>query len=342
VAAAGIVLVAVAIKNKEGPPAQPLPGGPLRTLAHARGIAIGTAVDAGALRNEPGYRTDVAQEFSSVTPENAMKWAVIEPERGKYAFGDADEIVSFATAHDQQVRGHTLVWWNQLPDWLSNGNLPVDQLRQVMREHIRTVMERYRGRVGTWDVVNEPFEDNGSLRASVWQRTLGDGWIEDAFRTARTAVPGAKLYLNEIGAEAIGPKSDALYRLVSDLRGHGVPIDGVGFQAHVNLRGVPATFLANMRRFAALGVDVAITEADVALREPASARSLAAQAGVYRRLVLDCLAMRACRSLTVWGFTDRHSWIPMASPGFDSATLLDAELRPKPAYRAVVRALSTP
>jgi endo-1,4-beta-xylanase len=337
--AVAAIVVAVAVRHRQGPEAQPLPGGPLRTLASARDIAIGTAVDATALRREPGYRADLAGQFSSVTPENAMKWAALEPSRGKYDWGDADRLVDFARGHDQQVRGHTLVWWNQLPGWLTGAHLGARDLRQALREHIRTVMGRYRGRVGTWDVVNEPLADDGSLRRSLWQRTLGDAWIADAFHTARTADPHAKLYLNEIGAEAVNAKSDALYRLVRGLRARGVPVDGVGFQTHVNLQGVPRTFRENLRRFAALGVDVSITEADVALEEPAGEDALRAQARVYRGIVEDCLAVRACRSLTFWGFTDRHSWIPMASPGFGSATLLDRELRPKPAYRAVAEAL---
>ena len=200
-------------------------------------------------------------------------------------------------------------------------------------------MEHYAKDVGVWDVVNEPIADSGALRPSVFARRLGPGYVEDAFRTARASDADAKLYLNEIGAEGTGPKSNRLYELVRDLRARGVPIDGVGFQTHTNLMGLPADFVANMQRFRALGLDVAITEADVALRVPPSAADLRAQADVYAQIVRACLAVR-CASLTVWGFTDGHSWISETQAGMGAATLLDEELRPKPAFGAVQAVLS--
>ncbi|MCW3012112.1 MAG: 1,4-beta-xylanase [Solirubrobacterales bacterium] len=321
-------------KEERGPGAVALPG---MLDERAGDRLIGTAVDDGALQREPGYREVLARQFSTLTPENAMKWAVLEPERGRVEWGGADRLVAFAEEHDQEVRGHPLVWFGQLPGWVEA--LPEPEVQQVMREHIRQVVERYRGRVRTWDVVNEPFEDDGSRRRSIFQRGMGDGWVEDAFRTARTADPDAKLYLNEIGAEAPGPKSDALYALARDLRARGVPIDGVGFQGHFNLEGMPRGFRQNVERFAALGLDVAITEADVALEMPASEGELRAQAAVFRGVVEVCRAVPRCRSLTFWGFTDRHSWIPATQPGRGAATLLDEELRPKPAFRSVLRAL---
>ncbi len=329
---AGVVL---RVLQAHGPDAVPLPGS-LREAAGER-LLVGSAVDDAALHGEPGYREDLAGQFSAVTPENVMKWAVLEPERGKLDWAAADRLVDFAVDHGQAVRGHTLVWSNQNPGWLEA--LKGDELRQVTREHVRTTMERYRGRVGIWDVVNEPFMDDGMRRQSVFQRELGDGWVEDAFRTARVADAEAKLYLNEIGAEGLGQKSDALYALVKQLLARGVPIDGVGFQAHLTRDGVPDGFRANLERFAALGLDVAITEADVALHLPADAAALRAQARAFRGVVRACVAVPRCRSVTFWGFTDRHSWIPATQPGEGAATLLDEQLRPKRAYRSVLKAL---
>jgi endo-1,4-beta-xylanase len=230
------------------------------------------------------------------------------------------------------VRGHTLVWHAQLPAWVHE--LGPKDLRQAMREHIRSVMAHYDKDVGVWDVVNEPIADDGGLRPSVFERRLGPGFIEDAFRTARVADADAKLYLNEIGAEGVNRKSDRLYALVRDLKARGVPIDGVGFQAHFNLDGVPPDFVANMQRFRALGLDVAITEADVALKLAPSAADLQAQAAIYATIVRSCLAVK-CASLTFWGFTDGRSWISETQAGFGAATLLDAALHAKPAFGAV-------
>ena len=319
----------------------PNAGGPLRAPAARDGIAIGTAVDETALAKSGGYRAELAREFSSVTPENAMKWASLEPERGRFEWGPADAVVSFARDHGMRVRGHTLVWYSQNPAWLEDGGFSRDELVRLMEDHIATVMGRYRGRVGAWDVVNEPIADGGEgLRDSLWSRTIGPGYIALALRAARAADPGARLFVNEIGADGLGPKSDALYALVKGLLADDVPLDGVGFQLHVNLdEGLPDGVRRNFERFARLGLEVDVTEADVAVRLPATAGELRAQASVYRRMVEDCLAVPACRSFTVWGFTDRYSWIPSAEPGFGAATLLDAELRPKPAYEAVARTL---
>ncbi|MGH2941648.1 MAG: endo-1,4-beta-xylanase [Solirubrobacteraceae bacterium] len=319
-----------------GGDAKPLPGQPLRELGKRRGIEVGTAVRAVVLERNRAYRQVAAAQFSSVTPENVMKWSAIEPGRGDFRFDPVDRLVERAGEAEQKVRGHTLVWHAQLPGWVRA--LGPEELRQATREHIRRVMERYAGDVGVWDVVNEPISDRGTLRPSVFLRRLGPGFVADAFRTARTADPDAKLYLNEIGAEGITPKSNRLYELVSGLKAQGVPIDGVGFQTHSNLKGLPPSFVENMRRFKALGLDIAITEADVALKLPPSAADLRAQAEVYAQIVRSCLTVE-CRSLTFWGYTDGRSWISETQAGMGAATLLDEQLRPKPAFLAVQRAL---
>jgi endo-1,4-beta-xylanase len=320
-----------------GSDAKPLPGKPLAELGKARGVEIGTAVRGDVLKRIRAYRQLVAAQFSTVTPENEMKWEAVEPERGKFEFEAADDVVRRADEAGQKVRGHTLVWHFQLPAWVRE--LGPKDLRQATREHIRAVVGRWEREVGVWDVVNEPIADSGRLRQSVFLRRLGPGYIEDAFRTARAADADAKLYLNEIGADGINPKSDRLYAIVRDLKAKGVPIDGVGLQSHVNLGGIANGFVANMQRFRALGLDVAITEADVGLKVPPNAQDLQTQAEIYAQLVRACLTVK-CASLTFWGFADRYSWISETQPGMGAATLLDDKLAPKPAFAAVQRALS--
>lgn len=331
-----VVALFVGYLVRGGEDAKPLPGTPLRDAAKARGMELGTAVRGDVLERNRAYRQTVAAQFSTVTPENEMKWSAIEPERGTFEFGPADDIVRRARDARQKVRGHTLVWHAQLPDWVRE--LSADELRQATREHIRRTMRRYGDDVGVWDVVNEPVDDRGGLRGSVFMRRLGPGFIEDAFRTARAADRDAKLYLNEIGAEGINAKSNRMYEIVRGLKAGGVPIDGVGFQTHANLDGLPGDFVQNMQRFKALGLDIAITEADVGIPMPADAAKLEAQASIYRDIVRSCRAVD-CRSLTFWGFTDGRSWISETQAGMGAATLLDEELRPKPAFRAVQRAL---
>ncbi len=327
--------VIAAVQKRVGPDAKPLPGRALRDVFAPR--YVGTAVDATALDREPGYREVLAQQFSAVTPENAMKWAVVEPSRGKRDWSGADALVTFAARHDQRVRGHTLVWYAQNPSWVES--LPADELRDALREHIRLTVDRFRGRIRDWDVVNEAISDDGGMRRWFMLDKLGAGYIADAFNWARDADPDARLWINEIGAESIGPKSDKLYDVVKRLVADGVPVGGVGFQTHTNLDGIPPSFAENLRRFAALGVKVAITELDVALPEPFTAADEDRQAQIYEQAGKVCREQPACVGVTVWGFTDRHSWIPANQPGNGDATLLDGDLNPKPAFTAFQRGL---
>ncbi|MFC7328705.1 endo-1,4-beta-xylanase [Marinactinospora rubrisoli] len=309
--------------------------GSLREHAQARGVQIGAGIEAGPLTNEAQYRDILAAEFNAVTPGNEMKWESVEPQRGQYRWGPADQIVAAAEANGQQVRGHTLVWHSQLPSWVANGGFGAEELRGILRDHIEVEAGRYAGRIYAWDVVNEPFNEDGSLRDSVFYRTLGEEYIADAFRWAREADPNARLYINDYNVEGINAKSDALYELVRRLREQGVPIDGVGLQGHFILGQVPGTIEENLRRFADLGVDVAITELDIRIPMPADAAEIQQQAREYESVLAACLAVSRCTGVTVWGITDRHSWIPGTFPGYGAALPYDEQYRPKPAYHAL-------
>ena len=311
----------------------------LRDLAGSR--YFGSAVSMPQLTDDPAYAGLAGGQFNQVTPENAMKWALVEPTRGQFTWDDADSIVAFAQAHGQKVRGHTLLWHNQLPGWLTGGNFDKKQLSAILQQHIATEAGRYAGKVYAWDVVNEAIADDGSMRPSMWLTTIGQEYIADAFKWARAADPAAKLYINDYNVEGVNAKSDALYELVKTLKSQGVPIDGVGFQAHFDLQyPYPADFADNMKRFAALGVEVAVTELDVRVTLPSTADELARQADYYGRTVAACLAVPQCVGVTVWQFTDRQSWVPAVFPGEGEADLWDANLNPKPAVAAIVAALS--
>lgn len=329
---AALALIATGCGDVGGEPNAKVP---LRGAAAGRGMVVGTAVSARALKRSRGYRAELAREFSSITPENAMKWEVIEPRRGRFDFHEADRVVTFAAAHDMRVRGHVLVWHVQNPRWLTEGRFSRAQLIAILREHIFRVVGRYRGRVASWDVVNEVMGDDGHLRRSFWLDKLGPQYIELAFRFAHEADPAATLYYNEIGAEGLGTKSDAMYDGVAAQLRRGVPIGGIGFESHFTLEGPPITFRKNMERFAKLGLQIAVTEADVRLKLPVDAAKLQVQAESFRDALSDCRAVEACRSFTIWGFTDRYSWIPENQPGYGAATILDRGLNPKRAYFAM-------
>lgn len=313
---------------------QTVPAAATGSLKHLTNRYVGSAVAAPYLSGEADYRAVLNREFDSVTPENEMKWATVEAVRGQYDWSGADEIVKFAQRTGKSVRGHTLVWHSQLPDWV--GALPADELRSVLRQHITTEMKRYKGKIRAWDVVNEIFNEDGTRRDTVFQQKLGDGYVADALRWARQADPSAKLYLNDYNIEGLNPKSDAMYDLIRTLKRQGVPIDGVGVQAHLSTQyGFPAGFRENLSRFAALRVDSAITEADVRIPLPPDPAKLATQASYFRQVWNACHAVSRCVEFTTWGFTDRHSWVPDVFPGEGAACLFDADLRPKPAYRAL-------
>ncbi|GAA4943771.1 endo-1,4-beta-xylanase [Actinoplanes utahensis] len=308
----------------------------LRAAARGTGVRIGTAVDMTALADDAAYRAAVAREFDSVTAENVMKWEAVEPERGRYDWAAADRLVDFARANGQVVRGHTLVWHNQNPAWLTEDAFTPAELRKILRDHIRAQVRHFKGRVYQWDVVNEAFNDDGTLRDTIWLRALGPGYIADAFRWAHEADPKAKLYLNDYNNEGINAKSDAYYALTKQLRAQGVPVHGYGIQGHLALQyGIPDTVLPNVRRFDALGVQTAFTEVDVRMQLPADQIKVQAQAQGFTSLLQACLLARHCVSYTVWGFTDRYSWVPDVFEGEGSATPFDEQLQPKPAYHAL-------
>lgn len=313
----------------------------LRALAARADLRIGAAVDVAVIEREPDYAHLLATQFNLVTPENALKFSVVQPERGRFNFSQADALVAFAEAHRMQVNGHVLVWDQQLPAWLTQGNFTREELTQILREHIQTLVARYRGRIASWDVAAEAVDEQGRLRDTFWSRGIGPDYLALAFRWARAADPDARLRYNDYGGEGAGAKSDGIYDLVARLRAQGVPIDSVGLQMHVSLDDAPSAgdVRINMKRLAALGLQPDITEMDVMLTMPPRRADLRAQAGVYRDMLRACLAVPQCRSFSTWGVTDRHSWIPEYFPGRGSALLFDTALRPKPAFAAVRRAL---
>lgn len=317
---------------------------PLRRLAAPRGIHIGAAVSYDALIADADYRRVLRREFNIVTPENVMKWGPIHPDRNRYDFEAADRIVAEARKAHMRVRGHTLVWHMQNPAWLTEGTFTRDEAIAVLREHIQTVVGRYRGKIAQWDVLNEAFGDlDGSPRNTIWRQRIGPDYIEMAFRFAHEADPRAKLYYNDFLTEISAAKFEAVLALVIDLKARGVPIDGVGFQTHafygVGCTGCVATLAAQFARVDAAGLDIAITELDAGLPQPTTPALLQQQADFYGGVVAACRSVRRCRTIVAWGFTDRYSWIPAFIPGQDDALPFDRDYQPKPAYFAIQRAL---
>ncbi|MBT8223918.1 MAG: endo-1,4-beta-xylanase [Dactylosporangium sp.] len=296
----------------------------LAGAAEASGRYFGTAINAGKL-GDSQYTTIANREFDMVTAENEMKIDATEPYQNQFSFTAGDQVYNWAVQNGKQVRGHTLAWHSQQPSWMQA--LSGTALRSAMINHINGVMAHYKGKIPYWDVVNEAFDDStGGRRDSNLQQT-GDDWIEVAFETARAADPAAQLCYNDYNIDNwTWAKTQGVYNMVKDFKARGVPIDCVGFQGHFNTASAYNTnYRTTLSSFAALGVDVAITELDVESALPTW----------YSSITNDCLAVSRCLGITVWGVRDSDSWRASQTP-----LLFDSSGNPKAAYTAVLDALN--
>jgi len=315
---------------------------PLRQASAAAHRRIGTALMSGHLAN-PRLRALVATHFDSLTAENEMKWQYTEPQPGAFSLGAGDQLVAFAAEHGMRVRGHTLVWHQQLARWVKD--LSGDALREAMRRHIRTLVGHWRGKIAQWDVVNEALTDgkDGELRDSPFLK-LGPTYLDEAFRTAHEADPDALLFYNDYQIEAGegNAKSDRAYRLCQRLRAAGVPIHGIGMQMHVDPRHWPtaAEIQRNVERFAALGLYVELTELDVPVGRIRGSmeEKLESQRRITHDIVAACLSVERCTGITLWGPSDATSWLnvphwgALRGRGPHYPLAFDEALAPKPMF----------
>ncbi|RSD16820.1 endo-1,4-beta-xylanase [Amycolatopsis eburnea] len=303
------------------------PAGAATTLgasAAQSGRYFGAAVAAAKL-SDSTYVSILDREFSMVTPENEMKMDATEPSQGQFNYTNADRIVNHALGAGMRMRGHTLAWYQQQPGWMQS--MEGSALRQALINHITQVAGHYSGKIYAWDVVNEAFADGGSggRRDSNLQRT-GNDWIEVAFRTARAADPVAKLCYNDYNIEDwSAAKTQGVYRMVQDFKSRGVPIDCVGFQSHFGSGGPPSSFQTTLTNFAALGVDVQLTELDIAQ----------ASSSAYAATTRACVNVPRCTGITTWGIRDTDSWRSGENP-----LLFDGNGNKKAAYNGVLDALN--
>ena len=308
-----------------------------------------------ALCTYKGYQSDrdaAGQQFNMMVCENEMKMDALQPSKGSFSFGSADQLVSFAQKNNMAIRGHCLVWHSQQPTWLSSDGKKNDkgwtrnEALELMKNHITKVMEHYKGKVREWDVVNECLDDNQtSIRTnpdsydlrkqSVWQLAIGDDYIDSAFVFAHRADPDAILYLNDYGVELQGKaKTAAFYNLAVRLKNSGIPIDGVGLQCHFSIGDVDSVKLDNtIKRFGEAGLKCIITELDMGIPSTSEA-NLLEQARNYRVITDIMLNHDNCPSMVIWGIKDNDSWREASNP-----LLYTAGLGKKSAWYAVRSAL---
>ncbi|KAF9052431.1 hypothetical protein BDZ89DRAFT_1098474 [Hymenopellis radicata] len=315
---------------------------PLHNAATAAGkLYFGSATDNGEL-DDADYLAILSDStmFGQITPGNSMKWDATEATQGTFTFDKGDVIADLAASNGQLLRGHNCVWHSQLPSWVSSGGFDNATLAGIIETHCGTVVEHYAGQVYAWDVVNEPFNDDGTFRESVFYTTMGESYISVALQAARAADPDAKLYINEYNIDGTGAKSTAMINLVSSLLDQGVPIDGIGIQAHLIVGSVPTTLQENWAAMAALGVEIAITELDIRMTLPATDALLAQQQADYETVVSACNAVAGCVGVTIWDWTDKYSWVPSVFSGQGAALPWDEEFVPKAAYDGIVAGFS--
>ncbi|KAF9036209.1 glycoside hydrolase superfamily [Panaeolus papilionaceus] len=346
-----------ATSNPTGGNPQPT-GSTLAAIGKSIGLKyVGGATDPGGDFADTAFVNTYTREFNAATPVNSMKWDATERSRNVFTFGTSDQLVAWAQQRNMIIRGHTCLWHAQLPSWVSNGGFNAATLTQVIQNHVSNVVGHFKGKLymyvqishfhdvklnvihffkDAWDVVNEIFNEDGTFRRSVFYNTLGESFVEIAFRAARAADPNAKLYINDYNTDSTNAKSAGLLNLVKKLKARGVPIDGIGVQAHLIVGQVPSTFQANLQQFASAGVEVAITELDIRMRTPAMQADLAQQQRDYQTVFAACKRVPACVGIQVWGLTDKYSWVPGTFNGYGAALPFDNNYNKKPAYNGIV------
>ncbi|KGO74239.1 Glycoside hydrolase, superfamily [Penicillium italicum] len=318
-------------------------GAGLNTAAIAKGkLYFGSATDNSELTDAP-YLAQLSNtdDFGQITPSNSQKWDSTEPSQNTFSYTKGDVIADLAAANGQKLRCHALVWYSQLPNWVSSGSWTNATLIAAMKNHITNVVTHYKGKCYAWDVVNEALNEDGTYRNNVFYQHIGEAYLPIAFATAAAADPDAKLYYNDYNIESAGSKSTGAQRIVKLVQQYGAKIDGVGLQAHFIVGRTPSQSAqtTNLAVLTALGVEVAYTELDIRMTLPSTAALLAQQSTDYYNTVAACVANAKCVGVTIWDYTDKYSWVPSTFSGQGGACPWDANLVKKPAYAGILAAL---
>lgn len=332
---------------------------------------IGAATSTNFLNEKEIFSKFISYQYGVLVAGNAMKPASLQPNEGKFNWQEADQYVKFAEKNNMLLRGHTLLWHNQVPDWFFTD--PKDSSKPATREkllerletHIKTVLGRYKGKFHSWDVVNEVISDSNGLRGSgensKWKSIIGDvdgdgydsDYIELAFKYAHEADPNAKLIINDYGLEGTGRKRTDMYDLIKRMLEKGIPVDGVGLQMHISIYSPSAKEINDcIELFSSLkelnpDFTVEVTEMDMSVyrwqeqKKDITDKLLEDQANKYKEIfdVFKAQAKKGNLSMVVlWGIGDNDSWLdnfPITGRG-DAALLFNKKLQAKPAYWAII------
>lgn len=305
---------------------------------------VGASLSVNLMKNNTKYNGVVTKEYNSITAENAMKFGALQPSQNNFNWTDADYLVSYAQQNNKRIHGHTLNWYTSLPSWVTNFSGDSAAWENILKTHIQTVVTHFKGKVASWDVVNEAFEDNGNLRNSIWVQKLGADYIARCFQYAHQADPDALLFYNDYGNEYSAAKRTAITNLITNLKSRNIPIHGIGMQFHMTYTQTDANISAAISAAAATGLKVHISELDIRLNSNKdqvngfTAALAAQQAARYKFVVKTYNAIPANQKfgITTWNVGDADSWIPAWQGAPDWPLPFDANYLRKPAYAAII------
>jgi endo-1,4-beta-xylanase len=317
-------------------------------LKDAIAFRLGASVNPRLLSENEAYRGIASNEFTSITAENHMKMMLVHPAADRFDFSKGDEIVAFASATGKRIHGHTLVWHNQVPQWMKDFKGDQKAWEDLLKHHIQTVVGHYRGKVAGWDVVNESFLDDGSLRSSLWADHIPD-YIAKSLLWAHEADPNATLFYNDYGQDGHPKKMQAILNLVADLKSRQIPIHGIGLQMHINVDSKRTQIEEVITKSAQTGLAVHFSEVDVAVNPKNNPefvydeKASAAQMELYKFLFksFQSIPMKQQYGITFWNISDKDSWLrgyfkrPKEYP-----LLFDENYAKKPAYTELTKSLN--
>ena len=285
-------------------------------LKNRYNFPIGASMNPRLLAENEAYRNVATTEFNSITAENHMKMMLVHPEANRFDFSRGDEIVKFAQATQKRIHGHTLVWHNQVPKWMNEFSGDSQAWEEMLKNHIQTVAKHYKGQVAGWDVVNESFLDDGSLRPTIWSKNIPD-YIAKSFQWAHEADPNAILFYNDYGQDGKPKKMQAILNLVKDLQARNIPIHGLGLQMHININSKNEELVDVINQSAKTGLTIHFSELDIAVNPKNDSTFVYHETAKKAQQEKFELVFKAYQNLpkhqqygiTFWNVSDRDSWL---------------------------------
>jgi endo-1,4-beta-xylanase len=349
------ILLAGSCKKHSAPPAATA----VATLKSTAPFPMGSAVVSGSLQSNYLYQGTFLTEYNSMTPDYELKFNIVEPQQGVFNYTPGDYLVSFAAQHHIRMHAHNLIWHNPaaLPAWVLNFQGDSLAWGNLFMTHIEGEATHYKGQVASWDVVNEAIrDDNGQLRnqdatpgdgtGSIWRQHLGPDYIARAFKYAHQSDPNALLFYNDYGQEWGGPKLDSMIALVTNLKTRGIPISGIGMQMHIDINVDTAGISRALKRLAATGLLVHVSELDISVN-PGNIANIVftstlqlQQAALYQFVAESYRANVPAAQrygITTWEFCDADSWIPAFYGRKDWPLPFDSLYHKKPAYFGLMK-----